>query len=186
MEIETLKIPEVKVLKVQKYFDQRGYFAETYNKNYLQSFGIEFNGIQDNQSLSLEKGTLRGLHFQSPPYVQKKIVRCIKGSILDVAVDFRLGSKSFGKHIKRVLSEDNFEQIFIPDGFAHGFLTLEQNTVVSYKVDNYYSAACDGGILWNDEKLDIDWGMKSEEIIVSDKDTFLLKMNEQESPFKNE
>ena len=113
-------------------------------------------------------------------------MRCIKGSILDVAVDFRLGSKSFGKYIKRVLSEDNFEQIFIPDGFAHGFLTLEQNTIVSYKVDNYYSVACDGGILWNDEKLNIDWGMGSEEIIVSDKDILLPKMNEQESPFRNE
>lgn len=153
-------IPDVLVIEPKRFADERGHFAETFNPKLAEAAGLPVF-VQDNESLSRMKGTLRGLHLQLPPFAQAKLVRCVRGAVLDVAVDVRAGSPTFGRHVKVELSEDNGLMAFVPAGFAHGFLTLEPNTLVSYKVDHVYSAAHERGVAWNDPELGVDWGIEA-------------------------
>lgn len=157
----------------RRFEDSRGWFSETWNDARLQQTGISVDFCQDNQSLSRQKGTLRGLHFQAPPHAQAKLVRCLRGSIFDVAVDIRRASPTFGQWVGLELSADNGKQLFIPAGYAHGFVTLEPDCEIAYKVDDYYSAECDGGIAWNDPAIGIDWRLDGGLPILSDKDAAL-------------
>lgn len=160
----------VKVLRPKRHSDQRGYFAETYNRKVFAALGIEREFVQDNHSLSRGRGVVRGLHFQIPPFAQAKLVRVVRGSVLDVAVDIRRGSATFGRHVCVTLSAEEGTEIFIPTGFAHGFCTLEPGTEVLYKTDAYYSQAHDRGILWSDPALAIPWPVSATEAEISDKD----------------
>ncbi len=176
-EISGLIIIEPKVFK-----DDRGYFFESFNQKDLESHIGPVDFVQDNESKSTF-GVLRGLHFQNPPFTQSKLVRCIVGKILDVAVDLRIDSPTFGKHLTIELSSDDKRQLFIPKGFAHGFVVLSPEAIFSYKVDNFYSPTHDSGIFWNDERLGIDWKLTAEEIILSEKDKKLKRLEEIEIPF---
>lgn len=150
--------------------DERGYFFESYNKNNFEKItGISVNFVQDNQSSS-SRGVLRGLHYQTGAHAQAKLVRVIKGKVLDVCIDLRLDSKTFGKYFSIVLDEIDHKQLYIPRGFAHGFLVLEDDTVFSYKCDNYYEKSSENGILYNDAIINIDWNFPENEFILSDKD----------------
>lgn len=171
-----------KLIIPKKFGDDRGFFSETYNRRLFDELGLDFDFVQDNQSLSCEAGTIRGLHFQTPPHGQAKLVRVLRGAILDVAVDVRVGSPTFGDHVAVVLSAANWKQLLIPVGFAHGFCTIEPDTEIAYKVTDYYSPECDGGILWNDPALGIEWpdGAGSQ---VSPKDASLRPLAEFMSPF---
>jgi dTDP-4-dehydrorhamnose 3,5-epimerase len=160
----------IRLLCPRKFNDERGFFAETYNRQTLCRLGIDIDFVQDNHSLSREPGTVRGLHYQLPPFAQAKLVRVVRGRVLDIMVDIRRNSPTFGRHFRTELSADNFRQILIPIGFAHGFCTLEPNSEILYKVSNYYSAAHDRGILWNDPELGIEWPVAEAHAIVSDKD----------------
>lgn len=155
--IET-KLPGVCIIEPQVFMDNRGWFVETYAANKFSEIGIDSVFVQDNQSLSAEKGTLRGLHFQNNPMAQTKLVRCTRGKILDIAVDIRKGSPYYGQWVSVELTSDNFRQLYIPKGFAHAFLTLTDDVEVQYKVDNYYSKECDRGIRYNDPDIGVDWG----------------------------
>lgn len=170
MEIRRLDIPDVLIVKPRKFGDQRGFFSETYNKAAFAEAGIDVEFMQDNHSFSAPKGTVRGLHFQIDPAAQAKLVRVVRGAILDVAVDIRRGSPTYGKHVSAVISADEWNQIFIPVGFAHGLCTLEPDTEVLYKVSNLYSPQCDRGLLWNDPALGIDWPVSGDDAVLSDKD----------------
>lgn len=170
MEFRSTAIPEVKLIKPQKHGDHRGFFSETYNKKELAEAGVVLDFVQDNHSLSVEKGVIRGLHFQIPPFAQDKLVRVVRGSVFDVAVDLRKSSPTFGKHVSAVVSSDEWNQILVPIGFAHGFCTLEPSTEVIYKVTNYYAPDCDRGVLWNDPELEIQWPVSEGDAILSEKD----------------
>ena len=170
MEIISTKIEDVKIIKPDVYGDSRGYFFESYNKAKYESFLIKNNWIQDNESTS-KINTLRGLHYQIPPYTQAKIVRVIKGKVLDVAVDIRTDSPSFGQYVSIILSGENKYQFYIPRGFAHGFFTMEDDTIFAYKCDNKYEKTAERGILFNDETLNIKWPYTQlEDYIISEKD----------------
>ena len=165
-------IPDVRILIPKKFGDHRGFFSETYSRKSLRDIaGVDLEFVQDNHSLSVEKGVVRGLHYQLPPMAQDKLIRVTRGSILDVAVDIRRGSATFSKHVTAVISAENWRQIFVPRGFAHGFVTLEPNTEVFYKVTNYYSPKDERGIRWNDPELGIDWNITEANAILSKKDT---------------
>jgi len=164
------EIADVKLIVPRIHRDRRGFFSETYNKAGLTSLGTNLEFVQDNHSLSAERGVVRGLHFQIPPFAQDKLVRVIRGSVFDVAVDIRRGSPTYGKHVARVISVADWNQFLVPAGFAHGFCTLEANTEVIYKVTNYYSPEHDRGMLWNDPDLGIAWPVAENEAILSDKD----------------
>ena len=183
MDIEELALPGVFLLRPKKNGDERGFFSETWNERVFSDAGLNFHFVQDNHSLSANAGVLRGLHYQRPPHSQDKLVRCSRGSILDIAVDIRQGSPTFGQHVSVVIDAENWQQIFVPKGFAHGFLTLEPNTEVQYKVTDFYAPDCDAGILWNDPALNIDWGVKSEEVILSAKDKIAPKLEEIDTGF---
>jgi dTDP-4-dehydrorhamnose 3,5-epimerase len=170
MNVQTLNIPEVKVITPRKFGDARGFFSETYNRAGLLEHGIDVAFVQDNHSLSAETGVVRGLHFQTAPRAQDKLVRVVRGAILDVAVDIRHGSPTYGQHVAVVLSAENWQQLWVPKGFAHGFCTLEPDTEVLYKVTDYYAPECDRGLLWNDPALGIDWPVTSAAAVLSDKD----------------
>lgn len=170
MEVRSTDIPDVKIIRPRKHGDHRGFFSETYNKKALAEAGINLDFVQDNHSLSVEKGVIRGLHFQTAPFAQDKLVRVIRGSVFDVAVDLRKSSPTFGKHVSVVLSEGEWNQILVPIGFGHGFCTIEPNTEVIYKVTNYYAPDCDRGLYWNDPTLGIRWPVSEQEAILSDKD----------------
>lgn len=176
MEINPTEIPEVKIIKPRKFEDARGFFSETYNRRSFAEAGIDLDFVQDNHSLSIEKGVVRGLHFQIPPFAQDKLIRVVHGSVFDVAVDLRRGSPRFGKHAAVTLSAANWNQLFVPKGFAHGFCTLEPNTEVIYKVTQYYSAENDKGVHWGDPELGIPWPILAEEAILSDKDRGLPRL----------
>jgi len=167
MEIIKSEIPDVLIIKPDIFQDERGYFFESYNETKFREYGIAAHFVQDNESKS-QKGVLRGLHFQRPPYAQGKLVRVMKGSVLDVAVDLRHNSPWFGKSVSIVLSESNKWMYWIPEGFAHGFLTLEDNTVFFYKCTHLYQKSAEGSIRWNDPDLNIDWG--SANPVLSEKD----------------
>jgi dTDP-4-dehydrorhamnose 3,5-epimerase len=173
--IERLAIPDVWVFTPVRREDPRGRFSETFNAKALAAplGGVDF--VQDNQSLSRARGTLRGLHFQAPPKAQDKLIRVLRGSILDVAVDLRRASPTYGSWVAATLSAENGKQLFVPKGFAHGFLTLEPDTEVFYKVSDYYSAEHDGGVLWNDPDLAIGWGAGAD-VMISDRDKTLPRL----------
>ena len=181
--IET-KILDVIIIEPTVFGDTRGYFLESYNKKKFEEVVGKTSFIQDNESKS-SKGVLRGLHFQKPPFEQAKLVRCIEGEVLDIAVDIRKNSKTYGQHIAVLLSGVNKRQLFVPRGFAHGFLVLSDNATFAYKVDNTYAPEFDAGIRWNDKELNIQWGMEDSEVMISAKDAelpFFLKLD---SPFTN-
>jgi len=180
MNIITTKIEGLLILEPQIFQDERGYFYETYQFEKFKGLGIEETFVQDNQSLSSE-GTLRGLHFQKPPFGQAKLVRVVRGRVLDIAVDLRKGSPTYGHYEKVELSDQNHRQFFIPIGFAHGFLSLENNTLFTYKCSNYYNKASEGGLLWNDPSIEIDWGFSNP--LVSAKDQILPILEGFETPF---
>lgn len=175
--IKDLLIIEPKILK-----DDRGYFYESYNKQKFDEAGINANFVQDNQSLS-QKGTLRGLHAQSNPHAQGKLVRVIKGRVIDVALDIRKKSETYGQHVAVELSGDNHLMFWVPPGFLHGFVTLEDETIFTYKVTSLYDKNSEFGILWNDPELNIDWSIDPEEIILSEKDKVLPLFKSLASPF---
>ena len=181
--IET-EISDVIIIEPSVFIDERGYFLETYNQNKFEEAVGMTSFIQDNESKS-SKGVLRGLHFQKPPFEQAKLVRCIEGEVLDVAVDIRKNSKTYGQHIAVVLSGENKRQLFVPRGFAHGFLVLSDTATFAYKVDNTYAPEFDAGIRWNDKELNIQWGIEDSEVLVSSKDAKLPFFTEFESPFTN-
>jgi dTDP-4-dehydrorhamnose 3,5-epimerase len=178
MEVICLEIPEVKILKPKKFEDHRGFFSETYNKQTLANVEIYLEFVQDNHSLSVESGMIRGLHFQIPPFAQDKLIRVVKGAIFDVAVDLRRNSPTFGKHVSAIISTAEWNQILVPMGFAHGFCTLEPNTEVIYKVTDYYSSEHDKGLLWNDPELGIPWPISESEAFLSDKDRHQPRFSE--------
>jgi len=168
MDILETKLHGLCILEPRVFEDVRGYFLESYNKETFKKIGIDVDFVQDNQSLS-SKGILRGLHFQKPPYAQAKLVRVITGSILDVAVDIRTDSKTYGEYFSLVLSGKNKRMLYIPEGFAHGFLALEDNTLIQYKCSDLYNKESEGGIIWDDPDININWGIDYEPII-SEKD----------------
>ena len=180
MKINKTFIEDLLIIEPQLFKDDRGFFYESYNKNNLDKvFNVVF--VQDNESKSY-KGVIRGLHFQLPPYEQTKLVRCVSGNILDVAVDLRKTSKTYGKYFSIELSSKNNKQLFVPKGFAHGFQVISEEAIVNYKVDNYYNSKSDSGIIWNDKDLLIDWKLEIKPII-SFKDLKLISFKELKSPF---
>jgi dTDP-4-dehydrorhamnose 3,5-epimerase len=170
MLFEDTEIPAVKIVTPKKHGDARGFFSEVYKESDWRNAGLHFNFVQDNHSFSAPVGTLRGLHFQTAPFAQDKLVRVTRGRILDVAVDIRRSSPTFGKHVAVELSAANWRQLFIPIGFAHGFVTLEPDTEVVYKVTALYSAANDRGLAFDDPDLGIEWPLPPEGALLSDKD----------------
>ena len=171
--VKSLDIPDVLVLSPRRFSDSRGYFLETWSKAAFTAIGIDADFVQDNQSLSSEPGTVRGLHYQAPPCAQAKLIRVLKGAIFDVAVDIRPRSPTFGRWCTQTLVGDTPEQLFIPRGFAHGFMTLEPDTIVAYKVDGPYSPKHEGGIRWDDPALAIPWPRFAGPVAISPKDVEL-------------
>jgi len=182
MKFVNTEISDVLIIEPKVFFDSRGYFLESFNKNIFEENIGKVNFIQDNESKS-SIGVLRGLHFQKPPFTQAKLVRCIEGEVLDVAVDIRKGSPTFGKHISVILSGENKRQLFVPRGFAHGFVVLSDTAIFAYKVDNIYVPESDSGIVWNDSSLNVDWILLSNDLILSEKDKKLPTLAELDSPF---
>ena len=169
MEVIKTEIEGVVIIEPRIFNDERGYFYESFSQREFEEKVCRTTFVQDNQSKS-SYGVLRGLHFQKPPYSQSKLVRCIKGAVLDVAVDIRKGSPTFGKHVAVELSEENHRQLFIPRGFAHGFAVLTPEAVFQYKCDNFYNKESEGAIAWNDPQLAIDWRIPADEVLLSEKD----------------
>lgn len=182
MKVTETSIQGLLIIEPKIFNDDRGYFYESYNKSKFADIGITCDFIQDNQSFS-HKGAVRGLHGQANPFAQSKLVRVISGSVLDVALDIRTGSPTYGQHVSIELSAENKLQFWIPAGFLHGFAVLENNTVFSYKVDNYYDKASEIGVIWNDAALNINWGIEHGEELVSPKDEILPTFGEFVSPF---
>ncbi|MDX9901646.1 MAG: dTDP-4-dehydrorhamnose 3,5-epimerase [Aliarcobacter sp.] len=184
MQFTRTDISDVIIIEPKVHGDSRGYFVETFRVDKVEEFlGYKINFCQDNESKS-SKGVLRGLHYQLPPYAQTKLVRVIQGRVLDVAVDIRRNSPTFGQYVAVELSAENKKQMLVPRGFAHGFVVLEDDTIFAYKVDNYYSPECDRGIAFDDESLNIDWIIKKEELKLSVKDTTQPKLNETNDLFE--
>ncbi len=181
MEFQETSLKGAYLIKPKVFRDERGFFLETYSEKVFAVQGIDAKFVQDNHSFSAKKGVLRGLHFQLPPNAQAKLVRVTRGKVYDVIVDLRKNSPTFGKWEGFELSSENFQMLFIPRGFAHAFLTLEDNTEFMYKVDSFYAPESDSGIIWNDPDLNIDWPIK--EPILSEKDSKLQKFNGFLSPF---
>ena len=180
MQIEKTKIEGLLVITPNVFKDDRGYFYESFNTSQWEKLGLKDEFVQDNQSLS-GKGILRGLHFQAPPYAQGKLVRVIKGAVIDVAVDIRKDSPTYGESVSIELSEENFKMFWVPAGFAHGFLTLKDETIFSYKCTNLYNKESEGGLMWNDPSLNIDWGITDP--ILSEKDKYYKSFKDFNSPF---
>src|SRR5215813_3037058 len=172
-----------RVIAPKRHVDPRGWFSESFHEQRLHELGITCRFVQDNQSSSRSAGTLRGLHFQLPPHAQAKLIMVLRGRILDVAVDLRRGSSTYGRHVSIEISADTGQQVYIPAGFAHGFLTLTDNVLVMYKVSDYYAPACDSGIRWDDPDIALPWPMGATDLIVSEKDSRLPRLAEFDSPF---
>ena len=173
----------VKFLKPRRFGDDRGWFTETYSVGALAKVGVDDVFVQDNQSFSAFTGTIRGIHFQRGPHAQAKLVRCIRGSILDYAVDLRRGSPTYGHHVSATLTGEGGEQLYVPVGFGHAFVTLEPDTEVAYKVTDVYAPDCDGGILWSCPTIGIDWPLPASGPVLSDKDKVLPTLADFDSPF---
>lgn len=183
MEVIKTPIDGVVIIKPKVFTDARGYFYESYNKRaFDEALGHEVDFVQDNQSKS-SRGVMRGLHFQRPPFTQAKLVRCVKGRVIDVAVDIRKGSPTYGQHVAVELTEDNHLQFFVPRGFAHGFAVLSEEAIFQYKCDNYYAPQADGGISIEDSSFGIDWKLPEAEILLSDKDKLHPLFKDFDSPF---
>lgn len=172
------------MLRARRFSDARGWFSETYSEPWAAAHDVHVKFVQDNQSFSALAGTIRGLHFQTPPHAQDKLVRCVRGSIVDYAVDIRRGSPTFGHWVSATLTADNGLQLFIPIGFAHAFITLEPDVEVAYKVSNVYAPSCDGGLIWNDRTIGIDWQVPESGPVLSDKDGLLASLADFDSPFE--
>ena len=182
MEVIKTAIEGVYIIEPKVFGDSRGYFFESFSEREFKEKVGDIHFVQDNESMS-KFGVMRGLHFQRPPYAQSKLVRCVKGQVVDVAVDIRKGSPTYGQHVAALLTEENHRQFFIPQGFAHGFAVLSESAVFQYKCDNFYHPEVDGGISILDETLGIDWGLTMEEALLSEKDTKHPKLAEFDSPF---
>lgn len=183
MKIESLAIPAVKLITPKKFGDDRGFFSETWNEKAFTEAGIDARFVQDNQAYSAKRGTVRGLHYQLAPVAQDKLVRVIRGAILDVAVDLRRSSPTYGRHVAAVLSAENWSQLWVPKGFAHGYVTLEPDTEVIYKVTNLYAPALDRGLLWSDPALGIDWMVDPGQVQTSAKDKVQPRLAELKDAF---
>lgn len=182
MEVIKTTIDSVVIIEPKVFNDARGYFFESFSQKEFEEKICKINFVQDNESMS-SYGVMRGLHFQYPPYTQSKLVRCVKGKVIDVAVDIRKGSSTYGQHVAVELSEENHRQLFIPRGFAHGFAVLSESAVFQYKCDNFYVPKSDGGINIKDDNLGIDWIIPMESVILSDKDTKYAFLQNFDSPF---
>ena len=183
IEVKKTDIEGVLIIEPKVFGDARGYFLESFNaKEFAEKTGLNINFVQDNESMS-SYGVMRGLHFQNPPYTQSKLVRCVKGAVLDVAVDIRKGSPTYGKHVAVELTEDNHRQFFVPRGFAHGFAVLSEVAVFQYKCDNFYAPQADGGISILDESLGIDWKIPTDKALLSEKDTKHALLKDFDNPF---
>ncbi|SDF36853.1 dTDP-4-dehydrorhamnose 3,5-epimerase [Limimaricola pyoseonensis] len=185
MEIAETGLPGVVLLTPRRFGDARGFFSESWSQRRMAEAGMALDFVQDNHSLSAQTGTLRGLHFQSPPHAQAKLVRCGRGRLYDVAVDIRRGSPSFGRWVGVELSFENGHQLLVPEGFAHGFVTLEPDTEIVYKCSDYYAPDCDAGIAWDDPDLGIDWPLSGAPVL-SDKDAAAPRLSQIDSPFAYE
>jgi dTDP-4-dehydrorhamnose 3,5-epimerase len=186
MDVKPLSLPGVMLLTPRRFSDARGYFSETYNERTFEAAGLTTRFVQDNQSYSARRGTVRGLHFQLPPSAQAKLVRVLQGSVYDVAVDARGGSPTYGRWDGATLTAAGGEQLFVPRGFLHGFCTLEPDTVVAYKVDAFYAAAADSGVIWNDPTIAVRWPVEASQVVLSDKDQKLGVFADFSSPFRYE
>ena len=184
MDVTTTSIPGVLLVKPRYINDTRGYFVETFNVRKARDLGLPTEFVQDNQALSHKRGTVRALHFQLPPHMQAKLVRVVRGSIYDVAVDLRAGSPTYGRWTATTLTGQGGEYLFIPHGLAHGYCTLQDDTEVAYKVDDYYAPECERGLAWNDPTLAIDWPISAAEALLSDKDRALPQFADFVSPFR--
>lgn len=183
IDIKKTGIEGVLIIEPKVFGDARGYFLESFNaKEFAEKTGLSIIFVQDNESMS-SYGVMRGLHFQRPPYTQSKLVRCVKGAVLDVAVDIRKGSPTYGQHVAVELTEDNHHQFFVPRGFAHGFAVLSETAVFQYKCDNFYAPQADGGINILDESLGIDWRIPTDKALLSEKDTKHALLKDFNSPF---
>jgi len=183
MQIEQTDLSGVVVLTPARFGDARGFFSESWSAARMAEAGLDFEFVQDNHSLSEKVGTVRGLHYQAPPHAQAKLVRCGRGRLLDVAVDIRRGSPTYGKWIAVELSFENGKQLLIPRGFLHGFVTLEPDTEIIYKCDDYYSPECDGAVRFDDPDIGVVWGIDSNKAILSEKDEKAVSMKGFDSPF---
>ena len=183
MRITPQSIPDVLLIEPRRFGDDRGFFSEVWKRSTMAAQGFTVDFVQDNHSLSREVGVLRGLHFQRPPTAQGKLVRVVRGRILDVAVDIRQSSATYGQYVACELSSENWQQLWVPRGFAHGFLTLEADTEVLYKVDAEYDPATDGGIAWDDPALGIDWPVPASGLILSGKDRTAKRLADMAPPF---
>lgn len=183
MEVIKTELEGVVIIAPKIFRDARGYFFESFSQKEFEEKVRKIAFVQDNESMS-SYGVMRGLHFQLPPFTQSKLVRCVKGKVLDVAVDIRKGSPTFGKHVSVELSEDNHRQFFVPRGFAHGFAVLSETAVFQYKCDNFYAPQSDGGISILDDSLGIDWKLPTDKVILSEKDTKHPLLKDFDSPFK--
>ena len=183
---ERLSIPGVILIRIRKFADSRGHFFESFRKSDFAEIGIGCEFVQDNQAFSAQPATIRGLHFQSPPNAQAKLVRVLHGAVYDAAVDLRRGSPTYGRWCGARLTAEGGEQIFVPRGFAHGYCTLEPETVVAYKVDGYYAPQSEAGLIWNDPEIGIDWTIAADRVLVSDKDSKLPSLRSFDTPFAGE
>jgi dTDP-4-dehydrorhamnose 3,5-epimerase len=184
MKIEHLEIRDILLFIPTKHGDERGFFSETFRADLAVEHGMTAPFVQDNHVYSRQRGVLRGLHFQTPPHAQGKLVRCIRGAILDVGVDIRKGSPSYGQYVAVELSAANWRQLWIPPGFAHGYITLHDECEVIYKVTDYYAPECDRGIAWNDPEIGVDWRLPTSEITLSEKDRKQPRLAEAACAFK--
>jgi dTDP-4-dehydrorhamnose 3,5-epimerase len=180
MEVLATGIADLFIIQPKVFEDNRGYFFESYNKKAFEKHGIHATFVQDNQSLS-QRGILRGLHFQAPPHAQGKLVSVTKGAVLDIAVDIRKASPTYGKHFSIELNEKNKTMLWIPEGFAHGFLTLEDQTIFTYKCTNFYNKESEGSIIWNDAQIGVNWGISDP--VLSEKDKIGISLKEFKTPF---
>lgn len=184
--IKPTDISDILVISPRRFGDDRGFFCETWNAGELANYGITTTFVQDNQSLSSAVGTIRGLHYQSPPHAQDKLVRCGRGALLDVAVDIRNGSPTYGEWVGVELSAENGRQLLVPKGFLHGFVTLEPDTEILYKCSDYYTPECDGAIRFDDPDIGIDWGISADQAVLSEKDATAAYLKDFNSPFTYE
>ena len=183
MKIIETELPGVLILEPRRFGDERGWFMESWNRETLRGHGIEIDFVQDNHSYSAPKGTVRGLHYQSPPHAQDKLVRVARGVVRDMAVDVRRGSATYGRHVAVELSAENGRQLLVPKGFLHGFATLTPNVELLYKCSDVYAPDCDGAVAWDDPDLGIDWGTEADQATLSDKDRIAPRFADWTSPF---
>ena len=181
--IKPTDLSGILIISPRRFGDDRGFFCETWSASGLADYGINTTFVQDNQSLSSTVGTIRGLHYQSPPHAQDKLVRCGRGALLDVAVDIRKGSPTYGEWVAVELSAENGKQLLIPKGFLHGFVTLEPDTEILYKCSDYYAPECDGAIRFDDPDIGVDWGISADQAVLSEKDASAPFLKDFDSPF---